>query len=189
MDFEKHVVIPSTIDEAWTFLMDVPAVSRCLPGVESVEELGDNVYAGVMNVRVGAVKVKFQGRIEVTERDPVAHRASMRVQGDDKRIGGAMTARIQMQLTERPEGEVDLHVVSEAAVLGKLGELGQAVVLKKADQIMTQFAGNVAQALGGTPEAAAGPPVEAPPPPSPERRGLWPSVRAWFGKLWGGSSE
>jgi uncharacterized protein len=186
MDFEKHVVIPSTIDEAWTFLMDVPAVSRCLPGVASVEELGDDVYAGVMNVRVGAVKVKFQGRIEVTERDPVAHRASMRVQGDDKRIGGAMTATIQMQLTERREREVDLHVVSEAAVLGKLGELGQAVVLKKADQIMTQFAGNVAQALGGTPEAVAGPPVESPAqaPPPPERRGLWPSVRAWFAKLW-----
>ena len=68
-----------------------------------------------------------------------------------------MTATIQMQLTERAESEVDLHVVSEAAVLGKLGELGQAVVLKKADQIMTQFAGNVAQALGGTPEVAAGP--------------------------------
>jgi carbon monoxide dehydrogenase subunit G len=184
LEFEKHVVIPSTIEEAWTFLMDVPAVSRCLPGVESVEELGDDVYAGVMNVRVGAIKVKFQGRIEVTERDPVAHRAAMRVQGDDKRIGGAITATIQMQLTERTDHAVDLHVVSEAAVLGKLGELGQAVVLKKADQIMTEFAGNVAQALGAKPEAATGPPVETPPPP--ERRGLWASVRSWFAKLWGG---
>jgi carbon monoxide dehydrogenase subunit G len=185
LDFEKHVVIPSTIDEAWAFLMDVPAVSRCLPGVESVEELDDDVYAGVMNVRVGAVKVKFQGRIEVTERDPVAHRAAMRVQGDDKRIGGAMTATIQMQLTERTEHEVDLHVVSEAAVLGKLGELGQAVVLKKADQIMTDFAGNVAQALGAV---AAEPAVEtpAPAPSPPERRGLWHSLRTWFAKLWGG---
>jgi len=186
MDFEKHVVITSTIDEAWTFLMDVPAVSRCLPGVESVDQLGDDVYSGVMNVRVGAVKVKFQGRIEITERDPVAHRASMRVQGDDKRIGGAMTATIQMQLTERAEREVDLHVVSEAAVLGKLGELGQAVVLRKADQIMTQFAGNVAQALGGAADAA-GPPVEAPAqaPAPPQRRGLWPSVRARFARLFG----
>ena len=186
MDFEKHVVITSTIDEAWTFLMDVPAVSRCLPGVESVDQLGDDVYSGVMNVRVGAVKVKFQGRIEITERDPVAHRASMRVQGDDKRIGGAMTATIQMQLTERAEREVDLHVVSEAAVLGKLGELGQAVVLRKADQIMTQFAGNVAQALGDAADAA-GPPVEAPAqaPAPPQRRGLWPSVRARFARLFG----
>jgi carbon monoxide dehydrogenase subunit G len=183
MDFEKHVVIPSTIDEAWAFLMDVPAVSSCLPGVESVEELGDDVYAGVMNVRVGAVKVKFQGRIEVTERDPVAHRAAMRVQGDDKRIGGAMTATIQMQLTESAAREVDLHVVSEAAVLGKLGELGQAVVLKKADQIMTEFAGNVAQALGGTPEPVAEAPQPVPPPT--ERRGVLASVRAWFAKLLG----
>ena len=150
MDFEKHVVITSTIDEAWTFLMDVPAVSRCLPGVESVDQLGDDVYSGVMNVRVGAVKVKFQGRIEITERDPVAHRASMRVQGDDKRIGGAMTATIQMQLTERAEREVDLHVVSEAAVLGKLGEFGQAVMRRKADQIVEEFAQNMAKAIKAT---------------------------------------
>jgi carbon monoxide dehydrogenase subunit G len=171
------------MDEAWEFLMDIPAVSRCMPGVESIERIGDDVYAGVMNVRVGAIKVKFQGQIEVTERDAQARRASMHVKGDDKRIGGAMTSTVQMQLEELGEREVGLHVVSETAVLGKLGELGQAVVLKKADQIMTQFAGNVAQALA---EAEA----KEPPPPVPtehvpQRRGLWPSLRAWFERLLG----
>jgi carbon monoxide dehydrogenase subunit G len=183
MNFEKRVSIPSTIEEAWEFLMDIPAVSRCLPGVESVEPLGDDAYAGVMNVKVGAIKVKFQGRIEVTERDAVARRAAMRVQGDDKRIGGAMTSTVQMQLEELGEREVGLHVVSETAVLGKLGELGQAVVLKKADQIMTEFAANVAAALGGreVPEPLKAAQAE----PTPERRGLWGSFRAWLRKLRG----
>jgi carbon monoxide dehydrogenase subunit G len=182
--FEKRVSIPSTIDEAWEFLMDIPAVSRCMPGVESIEQLGDDRYAGVMNVRVGAIKVKFQGQIEVTERDASVHRAAMRVQGDDKRIGGAMTSTVQMQLEELAEREVGLHVVSETAVLGKLGELGQAVVLKKADQIMTQFAANVAAALGAAEEAPAPPePARAEPPPKP--KGLWPTLRAWLARLMG----
>jgi carbon monoxide dehydrogenase subunit G len=182
MNFEKRVSIPSTIDEAWEFLMDIPAVSRCLPGVESVEPLGDDAYAGVMNVKVGAIKVKFQGRIEVTERDAEARRASMRVKGDDKRIGGAMTSTVQMQLEELGEREVGLHVVSETAVLGKLGELGQAVVLKKADQIMTEFAANVAEALSGAEEAPE-PAAEVSAEPPPERLNVWQTFRAWLVSL------
>jgi carbon monoxide dehydrogenase subunit G len=135
-----------------------------------------------MNVKVGAIKVKFQGRIEVTERDAAARRAAMRVQGDDKRIGGAMTSTVQMQLEELGEREVGLHVVSDTAVLGKLGELGQAVVLKKADQIMTEFAANVAEALGGAEETPQ--PVEpAHAEPSTEPTGLWQTFRAWLVNL------
>ena len=102
----------------------------------------------------------------------------MRVQGDDRRMGGAINASIEMGLTEVERARGRPARRSEAVVFGKLGELGQAVVLKKADQIMSEFAGNVAQALGG-------PKIEAPEPvraeqPAAERPGLWQRLRAWL---------
>jgi carbon monoxide dehydrogenase subunit G len=159
VNFDKQVTIPASLDEAWAFLMDIPTVSRCLPGVESVEEIEPDVYGGVMKVKVGAIRVSFQGRIEVTERDREAHRAGLRVQGADNRIGSAMTATVEMQLESRSKDEVELRVTSEATVLGKLGELGQAVMLRKADQIMSAFADNVAQALAAPGHAPVEPPA------------------------------
>ena len=113
-----------------------------------MERVEDDVYTGAMNVKVGVIKVSFQGRIEVVEQDAAAKLATMRVQGDDKRVGSAVNATMQMKLTTAGDGAVDLYVKSETAVFGKLGELGQAVMLKKADQIMAEFAANLAKELG-----------------------------------------
>jgi carbon monoxide dehydrogenase subunit G len=40
-----------------------------------------------------------------------------------------------------------VRLVSDAAVLGKLGTLGQGIIQRKADQIMEQFAAAIQQAL------------------------------------------
>ena len=149
MIFEKSVDIPVSMEEAWAFMMDIPAVSRCVPGVVSMEAVDQDAYTGIMNVKVGAIRISFRGRLDVIARDAAARRAALRVQGDDKRIGAAMRATVEMSLEPRSMNAVALHVRSEAAVLGKLGELGQAVMLRKADQIVTEFAQNMAHALGG----------------------------------------
>jgi carbon monoxide dehydrogenase subunit G len=147
MTFEKVVTVPANVDEAWSLLMDIPRVGMCLPGVVSVDSSGEGVYTGVMNVRVGVIKVSFQGRIEIVEQDPAARVATMNVQGDDKRVRSAVNATMKMRLVPVGDDSVELHLMSETAVFGRLGELGQAVMLKKADQIMTEFASNLAREL------------------------------------------
>jgi len=57
-----------------------------------------------------------------------------------------------MQLVPNGDVETKLVVHTEAAVLGKLGQMGQAVLRKKSDQLLSQFVANMAAAL-----AAAGP--------------------------------
>jgi carbon monoxide dehydrogenase subunit G len=66
---DQQATIPAPIDRVWDFLMDVPAVSKCVPNVEKFEQSGENVYEGVVGVKVGPISVHLDGRITVTEQD------------------------------------------------------------------------------------------------------------------------
>jgi carbon monoxide dehydrogenase subunit G len=45
--------------------------------------------------------------------------------------------------------KTDVDIRTDANVMGKLGEFGQAVIRKKADQIVQEFARNLSQAVAG----------------------------------------
>ena len=119
MLLEHRITIPAAADQVWAFMMDIPAVSRCVPGVGEVARIDDQTYSGIMSVRVGPIAVKLDGRVILAERDEAGRRARMDLQAADKRINGAVN------------------------VMGKLGEFGQAVIRKKADQIVQEFANNL----------------------------------------------
>src|SRR5687768_16593824 len=90
--FEHHATIPASPDKVWAFLMDIPSVAKCGPGVQSVEPLGDDKYRGTINIAFGPVRLALAGDVSITEKDEVAKVASMRADAADKRAGGAVKA-------------------------------------------------------------------------------------------------
>ena len=150
MLIENQITVAAPPDRVWAFMMDIPAVSRCVPGVDSVARIDDQTYAGVMSVRVGPISVKLDGRVILAEQDATARRARMDLQAADKRVNGAVNARMQMQLTAAQDGAAtDVTIHTDANVMGKLGEFGQSVIRKKADQIVKDFAENLSRAVTG----------------------------------------
>jgi carbon monoxide dehydrogenase subunit G len=149
MIVDQRVTINAPIDRAWDFLMDIPAVSKCVPGVESIEEIDKDNYIGALKVRVGPIGVKLEGKVTVAERDAEQKRAQLNVEAADRRIRGAVNGKTTMHLEEVENG-TDLVVHTDVSILGKLGEFGQAVMRKKADQIIRQFAQNVSRELEGS---------------------------------------
>ena len=147
MILDQQVVIPAAAARVWDFLMDIPAVSRCVPGVESVERLDDDTYLGSLKVRVGPIGVTLAGKVTVVERDREQLRSRMDVKAAEKRLNSAVSAHATMTLIARSEAETEVHIHTESSILGKLGEFGQAVMRKKADQIIAEFARNVAREL------------------------------------------
>jgi carbon monoxide dehydrogenase subunit G len=146
MIVDQRVTINAPIDRAWDFLMDVPAVSKCVPGVESIEEIDKDNYIGALKVRVGPIGVKLEGKVTVAERDAEQKRAQLNVEAADRRIRGAVNGKTTMHLEEVENG-TDLVVHPDVSILGKLGEFGQAVMRRKADQIVEEFAQNMAKAI------------------------------------------
>jgi uncharacterized protein len=147
MILDQKVIVPASPERVWDFVMDVPKVAECVPGIESVEQRGDDEYVGALKVRVGPIGVRLEGKVTVVERNVEERRAQMNVEAVDRRIKGAVNAKSTMQLAPLDDGTTELSVHTDAAILGKLGEFGQAIMRRKADQIMKEFAQNMSQRI------------------------------------------
>ncbi len=145
MQFENKAVVPASREVLWAFLLDIKAVSECVPGVENVRELDPDNYQGTLKIRVGPIGLTFDGKISIVERNREEWRAVMKAEGADKRAGGAVKATISMSLREHSPGQTELVVNTDANVLGKIGEFGQPVMRKKADSMMQEFAQNISK--------------------------------------------
>ena len=146
MTFSQACVLPVERERLWSFLMDVPRVARCVPGVETVEAADEGGYKGRLGVRIGPIRLSLDGTVAVEEQDPAAWRARMRADANDRRLGGGIRARLSLTLTPADDG-TRLHIETDLAVLGKIGEFGQPVIKKKADGLLEEFAKNLRAAL------------------------------------------
>jgi uncharacterized protein len=155
MILDQEVVIAAPVDRVWDFMMDIPAVSRCVPGVESFEAIDRDTYQGALKVKVGPIGVTLQGKVKVAERDRDNLRSRLEVSAAEKRIASTVNAKATMTLVPRGQNETVVQIHTEAAILGKLGEFGQAVMRRKADQVMQEFAQNMSRALTTDPATAS----------------------------------
>lgn len=148
MKFQNSCVIKAPSQKLWSFLIDIPSVARCLPGVEEVNALEEGKYVGVITVKVGVVKLRLSGKISIEAMDHERHVATMRVEAADQRISGMVQGMLSMNLESLAAGETKLNTETDVNLFGKIGEFGQPMIKKKADQMMTEFASNVAQTVG-----------------------------------------
>jgi carbon monoxide dehydrogenase subunit G len=154
VEFVNTARIPAPRERVWDLMQDIESVGRCVPGVERLEALGDDRYRGAMRVKVGPIALNLEGDLALDERDASTGTTRMHAQAADKRVGGSVQARLSLQANEISPSETELVVRTEANVLGRLGEFGQPVMRKKADQIMAEFANNVARRVTDTSTSA-----------------------------------
>ena len=143
MKIEKSLSVPTSLDELWDLLMDIPRVGSCFPGVGQVTSLDDGRYQGNMRIRVGPVSLNLAGTISLIEQDWERRLASLRVEGSDRRLGASVNGTVSMELKQLSPRETELAVVTDVSFLGKLGELGQPVLRRKVDEVVQEFAKNL----------------------------------------------
>lgn len=147
MQLVHSTVVAAPRDAVWDFLMDVPSVARCVPGVHDLEPLADERYAGTLTVKVGPIQLDLRGKVAVTERDARAGRAKMVAEALDPRVGGGVNATMSLALAAADAGGTEVRITTDARLLGRLGELGQGLIKRKADQMVEAFAQNLQQEL------------------------------------------
>ena len=147
MKFNQRVVIPMAREPLWDFLMDVPKVARSLPGVETVSQIDDTTYQGTLKVRVGPISLNLQGKIIMEQRDRGSWRAALKAEASDRMVAGAVKGKTTMELKEIGPKETELLVETDVNILGKIGEFGQPIIRKKADQMLKEFVENIKKQL------------------------------------------
>jgi hypothetical protein len=119
--FEGKVSIRAPRERVWAFLTDPEAVSRCAPGLESMEILtpGEK-FRAVTSVGFGSVKVRFVNDVEWLDLDP-PHAARMKAHGTAP--GSAVDATTSMTLTERDGNTTDMAWAADVNVMGSVASL------------------------------------------------------------------
>ncbi len=147
MKFQQKANIPAGRELLWEFLMDVPKVAKSLPGVDSVTKLDETTYEGTLKVRVGPIGLKLTGKIFLEEKDKQNWKAALRVEAADRMAAGAVRGVTSMQLRELGPSETELLIDTDVSILGKIGEFGQPIIRRKADQMLNEFVENIKKQL------------------------------------------
>lgn len=130
----------------WKLITDIPAAARCVPGVAAVTPSGAGRFNGSLLVQLGPVRLVLDGNVALTATDEAAGKATVRADAKDARLGGTVRATMDLTLVDKSE-DTELRITSDVQVAGRIGEFGQPVIQRKADQLMTQFAECVARTL------------------------------------------
>ena len=145
MKLENRCLVPADRGTTWALVMDIPRVATCVPGIENVTVEEADRFQAVMKVRVGPISLNLAGTIQVLERDEDKGEAHFLVEASDRRVGGAVRTNITMQLDAQADNQTELIIVSDTNFMGRLGELGQPIIRRKANTTMQDFARNLAQ--------------------------------------------
>lgn len=163
----------------WDALMDPAVLVGALPGGENFEQVGDNDYKAAMNVRVGPVQGRFEGKITLDDISPL-ERYTMKVdgQGAPGFVSGAGT----LELEDHDSGATLLRYGGEVQVGGRIAGVGQRLIESTAKSLTRQGLSALDQMIQArmAPAAEAAPvpgapaePAAAPaPPPPPSAAGM-----------------
>ena len=151
MNFKENFNVESDRQNLWDFLMDVHKVASCMGGVEELSVIDTDRYRGVMLVRMGPVKLRFKGDVDVTSRDRENWTATVSASANDAKAGGGFKGSLQMELSKVSNSTTALVLDLETTLLGKIGELGRPLIKRKVSSMMRDFSEALTLAVNETP--------------------------------------
>jgi carbon monoxide dehydrogenase subunit G len=157
MKMQGSYSFEAPLDVVWNALFDPEVLARTLPGCEKLEREG-NQFKGDINVKMGPVQGKFQGKVDIVD---IKERESytMIVDGRGPAGFGKATAMLRVQ----PEGAgTRLDYDSDVTVGGKIASVGQRLIDASSRAIVKQSLEGLHQQIKAL-ATQSPPPVAAPP--------------------------
>jgi len=115
-------------------LLDVEGLATCLPGAEDVRQTEPGRYAGTLKVRLGPIASSFDLTGALRESDDVF---TVDVRGRERLTSTVVQARFEAHLATVEPGTSVAYVL-DVTLLGKLGQMGQAVFQDVARKMTAQ---------------------------------------------------
>lgn len=158
MEMSGEYKINASREKVWAGLNDPEILKKSIPGCEEIDQTSDTSFTAKVTAKVGPVKAKFAGAVELTDIDaPNGYRISGEGKGG---AAGFAKGGANVQLTEDGDGTLLKYEV-DAQVGGKLAQLGARLIDGTAKKMASQFFENFAEAVtdgddAGAAEAPAG---------------------------------
>jgi carbon monoxide dehydrogenase subunit G len=138
VQLEHPFTMSKPIDESFAAITDLEQVVPCVEGGRVLERTSDDAVKAEIVVKMGAMSLTFTGTVEVTEKDPEAHRAVMAVRSREKGGQGHANATVVFALSDGGG-----TVSTNAQITGKAASMGEGVMAGVLDALITDFTGKL----------------------------------------------
>jgi len=173
MQMSGEYRIPAPRQAVWDALNDPEILKQCIPGCEELVRNGENGFNAKVVAKVGPVRAKFGGTVELSDIDPPnGYTISGQGQGG---AAGFAKGGAAVKLAEDGEDTVLSYTV-DASVGGKLAQIGSRLIDATSKKMADDFFSRLAEVVAG-PAAA-----EAAPLPAAPEAGRLPAY-VWVGGL------
>lgn len=143
--------IAASRDKVWVALNDVDILKSSIPGCEELNKTSDTGFEAVVKAKVGPVKAKFKGAVELSDLNPPE---SYRISGEGKG-GAAGFAKGGANITLVEDGDdTILRYDVDADVGGKLAQIGGRLLEGTTKKLAAEFFDNFEKALQDVGEPA-----------------------------------
>jgi hypothetical protein len=135
--------------KVWAALMDPVVMSRCLPGCDTLDQVGDDQYQAVLSVGIGPIRGRYQAKIAIHDKIPPQ---SYRLVLEGTGPAGFAKGEALVTLVASPpnplsisDGEgaggeaTTVQVEGDAQAGGPVARVGQRMMGSAAKMVLDQF--------------------------------------------------
>lgn len=122
-------------EKVWRVLLDPKIMAQCMPGCESLKEVGPDQYEATMKVGVAAVQGTYKGKVAIKDKQPPSHYI---LSGQGAGGPGFMQGDVVIDL-EESDGQTLLKYSTDAKVGGLIASIGQRMMGGIAKMMVEQF--------------------------------------------------
>jgi carbon monoxide dehydrogenase subunit G len=136
-------LVPAPQERVFAALVDPAILRRCIPGCESLVEIGPDLYEATMKVGVAGLKGTYKGKTTIRDRQPPN---ALTLAFEGKGGPGFMRGSAVIVLTAAAEGT---RVASDADVMvgGMIAAVGARLVEVAAKKLADEFFSELAVQL------------------------------------------
>ncbi len=139
-ELEHSFTTAKSIDDSFEAITDLERVVPCVEGGSVTETVGRDSVKAEIEVKMGAMSLKFIGTVEVAEKDAAAHTALLRVKSTEAGGDGHANADVTFQLNDGGG-----TIQTSAQIIGKAASMGEGVVVAVLDAMITAFSQKLGQ--------------------------------------------
>jgi carbon monoxide dehydrogenase subunit G len=136
MDLTGSYTIPAKQSVVWAALNDPNILRESIPGCETLSMLSETEFAATIVAKIGPLKARFTGRVELSEIDP---NNGYRIQGEGSGgVAGFAKGGARVHLQGAGDSTVLTYEI-EAQIGGKLAQLGSRLITGVVKSLSEKF--------------------------------------------------
>lgn len=145
MNLQNEFVLSAPKSDVWAGLTNPKVAVPCMPGTELVELVGEAGFKATVTLKVGPVKLQFQGDGELLNLAADGSQGEVSARGSDSKGRGGFRATMKFRLAEEGERKCRVQVDTELALTGSVAQYGRGVgiVREVAAQLTNDFTKNL----------------------------------------------